>query len=263
MNDREQLKQLWCERLAKARRDAHPTDPLDSTAGQLSVPEAYAVQDMLVQERLRQGERVMGWKVGATSRRVMDQLGMAEPICGCITGGSDYSNSEEVSASHFCQLAVEGEIGFLMGRSLRGPGVVNSDVITATAGVMGAVELVDCRIKGWQPTLTEALADNSLHAGVILGPITRPLAGLDLSLEGVVMKKNGRLLATACGAEVLGHPVHVVTWLANKLAELDKEIERGQIVLTGSLTQYFHVVPGDVLNVAFSNLGSIQFVVTQ
>jgi 2-keto-4-pentenoate hydratase len=262
MDEREILRKKWCERLTQAARRREPTDPLASSLGELSLPEAYAVQDMMIQERLRQGERVIGWKVGATSRGVMDQLDIDEPICGCITGGSDDSNQEEISASDFCQLAVEGEIALLMGRALRGPGVVNSDVIMATMAVMGAVELVDCRIKGWQPTLAEAVADNSLHAGVLLGPVSRPLHGLDLPHEGVVMKKDARLLASACGVEALGHPIQVVTWLANKLAELDKEIEKGQIVLTGSLTQYFYVVPGDVVDVSFSTLGRIQFRVT-
>ncbi|MDZ7700169.1 MAG: fumarylacetoacetate hydrolase family protein [Deltaproteobacteria bacterium] len=262
MATQEMIRQNWYDRLAQALDDIEPTAPLAAGLGDLPIPEAYAVQDKLVQDRLLRGERIIGWKVGATSRQVMSQLGIHEPIYGCMTSGSDYGHLEEIPASKFCDLAVEGEIAFIMGQSLQGPGVVTADVVMATAAVMGAVELVDCRIKGWQPTLAEAVADNSLHAGVILGPVTRPLTDLDLTHEGVIMKKNARLLASACGVEALGYPVQVVTWLANKLAEMDKTIEEGQIVLTGSLTQYFHVMARDVVDVSFSDLGRIQFVVT-
>ncbi|MCK4816935.1 2-keto-4-pentenoate hydratase, partial [bacterium] len=120
-------------------------------------------------------------------------------------------------------------------------------------------ELVDSRIKDWKMNISEAIADNSLHAGIILGPFMRPISGFDLLHEGVVMNKNGRLLASACGVEALGNPVNIVTWLANKLSGFDRAIQTGEIILTGSLTKFFFVNPGDVVDVSFSNLGSIQF----
>jgi 2-keto-4-pentenoate hydratase len=236
-----------------------PTDSLTSVIGELSVEQAYDVQAMLVENKVQNGEHVIGWKVGATSQAVMDQLKIDEPILGCITSGSDYSSLREIKASNFCKLAVEGEIAFVMQKSLRGPGITNSDVIMATSGIMGAVELVDSRVKDWRVSISEAIADNSLHAGVVLGPFMKPVAGFDLRQEGVVMRKNGRLLASACGVEALGNPVNVVTWLANKLTEFNREIKPGEIILTGSLTRFFFVEPSDVIDVSFSNLGSIHF----
>lgn len=85
------------------------------------------------------------------------------------------------------------------------------------------------------------------------------ISGFDLRHEGVVMCKNGHLLASACGVEALGNPVNVVTWLANKLSAFNREIQTGEIILTGSLTKFFFVEPGDVVDVSFSSLGSIQF----
>jgi 2-keto-4-pentenoate hydratase len=124
---------------------------------------------------------------------------------------------------------------------------------------MGAVELVDSRTRDWQVNVSEAIADNSLHAGVILGPFMRSISGFDLRHEGVVISKNGRLVASGCGVEALGNPVNVVTWLANKLSAFDREVRAGQVILTGSLTKFSFVEPGDVVDVSFSNLGSIQF----
>jgi len=249
----------WYDALLGAHDECKPVDSLASTIGQLSVDQGYEVQAMVVEQRLQKGEKIIGWKVGSTSQAVMEQLKIGEPIFGCMTTGSHYSCLREVRASDFCKLAVEGEIAFVMGKPLKGPGVTNSDVMMATAGIMGAVELVDSRIKDWSVNISEAVADNSLHAGVIMGPCIRALSDLDLRHEGVVMSKNGRLLASACGAEALGNPIDIVAWLANKLAEYERELKQGDIVLTGSLTKFFFVEPGDVMSVTYSNLGSIQF----
>ncbi len=259
MTNADSIKQRWHSALQKAREQAKPTESLTTEIGELSVEQAYDVQAMLVENRIRNGERVVGWKVGCTSQAVMEQLNIDEPIFGCMTSGSHYSSLRDVRTSDFCKLAVEGEIAFVMDKSLKGPGVTNSDVIMATSGIMGAVELVDSRIRDWKINISEAVADNSLHAGFILGPLMKPISGLDLRYEGVVLSKNGRLLASACGIEALGNPVNIVTWLANKLSAFGREVGKGHIIMTGSLTEFFFVKPGDTVNVSFSNLGSIEF----
>lgn len=261
MENKKLLVQKWYSALIRAKEQATPIDSISSSLGDLSIEEAYDVQAMLMEDRIHRGERIIGWKVGATSYAVMNQLKINEPIFGCMTSVSDYPLFREVKASDFCKLAVEGEIAFVVAKTLRGPGITNADVLTATAGIMGAVELVDCRIKGWKPSIAEAIADNSLHAGIILGSVIKPLAGFDLRHEGVILRKNSRLLSSACGVEALGDPVNVVTWLVNKLSESGREIRAGQLVSTGSLTEFFFVAPGDVIDVSFSNLGRIQFAV--
>ena len=184
------VQERWYQQLVEAGRKIEPVESLESTLGRLSVEEAYGVQDRIVADRLKEGERIIGWKVGATSLAVMEKLGINEPVFGCMTSSSVHSAHEPVKASAFCRLAVEGEIAFVMNKKLRGPGVTTADVLTAAAGVMGAVELVDCRVKAWKPTIAEAIADNSMHAGLILGSALLPPASLDLQTEGVVLKKN-------------------------------------------------------------------------
>lgn len=124
---------------------------------------------------------------------------------------------------------------------------------------MGAVELVDCRFTDWQATPEEIVADNALHAGIILGPVMTPISGFDLIHEGLIMHRNGELLAGACGVEALGDPLNVGVWLANKLGALGKTLDAGAVVSTGSLTRFFFVQPGDVMDVSFANLSRIHF----
>lgn len=257
------IKKGWFSALSKAYEEVSPTHPPSSTIGELSMEEAYEVQDMLVEDRIKKGDRIIGWKIGATSRAIMDQLKINEPIFGCMTSQSYYSALREVKASEFCRIAVEVEIALIMGKTLRGPGVTHAHVIMATSGAMGAVELVDCRIKDWQATLPEGVADNGYHAGIILGPFMKSISGFDLTQESVTLNKNGQLMASACGIEALGNPLNGVTWLTNKLFEFDKEIGAGEIVSTGSLTRFFFVEPGDALDVSYSSLGSIQFTVKE
>jgi 2-keto-4-pentenoate hydratase len=259
VKNKEETKRHWLNALLKANEEHKAIAPLSSTFGAINVEDAYDVQYMQIGDRLENGEKIIGWKVGATSRAVMEQLKIKEPFLGCMTTRSEYSFLKEIKASQFCKLAVEGEIAFVMGKTLKGPGITRTDVIQATAGIMGAVELVDCRVTDWQITTAEAIADNALHAGIILGPFMKPISGFDLIHEGVVMYRNGHLQSSACGVEALGDPLNVMVWLANKLGTLGKELSAGAIVSTGSLTRFFFVEPGDVFDVSFSNLGRIHF----
>jgi 2-keto-4-pentenoate hydratase len=259
--EKDEIKKCWFASLSKAYEEKRPIDSLVSRCGELPIEEAYDVQAMLIDRKVGEGERIVGWKVGATSRHVMDQLRIREPILGCMTSGSCYSAMREVKACNFCKLAIEGEIAFVMSGPLSGTCVTKADVLSAVKGVMGAVELVDCRIKGWETSTTEAVADNALHGGFISGPLMKSLNGMDLRYEGVVLRKNGGLLASACGVEALGDPVNVVAWVAKKLSEFGRELQSGEIILTGSLTKFFFVEPGDLLHVSFSTLGDIQFAV--
>jgi 2-keto-4-pentenoate hydratase len=255
----------WCDTLWKALNTATPADKTAAGLGDLTVAEAYEVQARLLQRKLDRGERIIGWKVGATHPAILDVLkGITdEPVFGSMTSRSLYPNGSGIPASNFCTPALEGEIAFILEKPLAGPGLTPADVALATHGVVGSVELVDSRIVVTDGDFRNIMADNSAHAGILLGPNVRPLVDLDLRLEGVVVSKNGRVLHSACGCEALGNPIHVVTWLANKLAEFDLRLEAGQIVTTGTLGQVTPIEAGDVIDVSYTHLGSIQFYVTE
>ena len=261
MENKEETKRHWFKALLKAKKEQKAIGSPSAAFGTISLEDAYDVQDMQVKHMLENGEKIIGWKVGATSRAVMEQLEIQEPFLGCMTTQSEFSSLREIKASRFCKLAVEGEIALAMGKTLKGTGVTKTDVIQATAGIMGALEFVDCRITDWQVTTAEAIADNALHAGIVLGPTMKPISGFDLIHEVIAMRRNGQLLASACGVEALGDPLNVMVWLANKLGALGKELRAGAVVSTGSLTEYFFVEPGDVFDVSFSNLGQIHFTI--
>ena len=254
----------WVKALSQAYRTLKPIDSLSATFGDLSEEEAYEVQLRLLEERVKRGERLIGWKVGATNPVVQRSypFPVTEPTFGWMTDRGDYSGKDEISRSAFCNLRLEGEIDFVLNSPLKGPGVTNADVILATYGVMGAVELVGGRLKE-RKALADLVADNSSHAGIILGPFIKPIVNFDLRRESVIIYKNGHIEASGCGCEVLGDPVNVVRWLANKLAQFGRELAVGSIISTGSLTKVISLEPDDVMNISFATLGDIQFEVTK
>ncbi|MBW1785847.1 MAG: fumarylacetoacetate hydrolase family protein [Deltaproteobacteria bacterium] len=259
MNSKKKAERYWLDCLVRAHTSGTPIDSPASLSGEISLDAAYAVQRQLVGKLLGPGDRITGWKVGATSRAVMSQLDIDEPIYGCMTSRSAVDGRDGIGLSSFCRLAVEPEIAIVIDKPLRGPGTTEADVMDAAAGAMAAVELVDCRIKDWKATPAEAIADNAFHAGIILGPLRKGLSGLDLVHEGVIMRKNGDLLGSACGVEALGSPLRVVAWLADKLSQYGLEIGAGQVVSTGSLMPFHYVAPGDTVEVSYGALGKIQF----
>jgi len=264
MPENARVVESWVKALNQAYRNVKPIASLSDTFGNLSTEDAYQVQFRLLENRLKQGERLIGWKVGATSAVVRSSFSfpVSEPVFGWMTDKSDYSRLDEISTSSFCNLRMEAEIVLVLKAPLKGPGVTNADVIGATRGVMGAIELVGGRLKD-RKALSDLVADNSGHAGIVLGSFMKPVMDFDLRYESVIISKNGRHEASACGCEVMGNPLNAVSWLANKLAQFGRGLSAGSVISTGSLAKVIPLQPGDVVNVSFKSLGDIQFTVTK
>jgi 2-keto-4-pentenoate hydratase len=161
-----------------------------------------------------------------------------------------------VPADSLVQPRVEPEVGFLIEDPLEPP-VTSLDVLDATGCVVPVVEIIDGRVRDWDIRIQDTIADNASSALYLTGEATTAIDGLDLSLEGVKLYKNGRLETSGVGAAVLDHPAQAVAWLANTLADLDESIEPGQVVLSGSLTPAVDVEPGDTLSVEFTSIGGL------
>jgi 2-keto-4-pentenoate hydratase len=261
MGETHERKQQWRRAIYAAQRDAKQIPAPSATFGPLSLDEAYEVQLGVLDERVRAGERQLGWKVGATSFAILEQMkGILDaPMFGFVTSGSLRGERGEVRRSDFFSLGIEPEIGVVLREPLRGPGITPVDAARAVGDVVALVELLDCRLEAEGRTVPDGAADNSNHGGLLQGSLLRPGRGFDFVHEGVVVRVNGRLWGSACGVEALGSPLHVVAWLANELARFDRGMDAGELVSTGSLTRILSAEVGDLIDVSFANLGSIQF----
>ena len=190
---------------------------LAETYGDLSLADAYTIQDALRAELERRGQQTIGWKLAATAPTGQAIMGVKEPAYGFLTPHL-YAGGAEVSAGGFADLRVEAEVAFWMRTKLAGPGVTVGSAVSAVEGVLPAFELLDFIYSG-TPRAGDYIA-NSIHGqAVVLGSPLVPLQGLDLALEGVVFEHNGEIVGTYAAAEVMGNPLNALVWLANHLAQ--------------------------------------------
>src|SRR3989441_11899651 len=219
--------------------------------------DAYAIQCEIRRRKEARGHRTVGLKAGLTSRAKMKQMGVETPVFGFV---SDYMSSPDggdIKTTELIHPKVEAEICVVTKAPLMGPGCHVGAVLAATDFVVPAVEIIDSRYRDFKFDLKSVIADNTSASRFVIGGRMRDAAELDLRTIGVVLEKNGEIVAMAAGAAVLGHPAAAIAMLANKLVERGEQIPAGTLVMTGGGTEAIPVVAGDSINVRFQELGSV------
>ncbi len=244
-------------KLLQAESERVPIDTLTETYPGLTVEDAYRIQLEGITMKLAQGRKVIGKKIGLTSKGMQKLLGVNEPDYGHLFDNMLLLEGEPCQRQELLLPKVEGELAFVLKDTLKGPGVTIADVLRATEGVMPAFEIVDSRIRDWKIKLADTIADNGSSARLVLGSRLVPVQDLDLRLIGMVLEKNGEMVSSGAGAEVWGHPAAAVAWLANKLAEFDIALEAGEIILSGAVTAAEVAEAGDVFTLSFDRVGSL------
>jgi 2-keto-4-pentenoate hydratase len=255
--DESRIKAL-AEMLLAAEMSRKPIAPLTESDRGITVDEAYRIQLRMMEVKKSGGQVVVGKKIGITSRAMQVMLGVNEPDYGHILHGVVIPEGEMIRTAELIQPRIEGEIAFILKEDLRGPGVTLTDVIRGSEGVIPALEVIDSRIRDWKIKLPDTVADNASSARIVLGGKITPVMGLDLRTVGMVLEKNGEVVATAAGAAVLGNPAQAVAWLANKLGAYKIAMSKGEIILSGSLTAAIPVAAGDFIRADFGPLGDVK-----
>ena len=230
--------------------------PLTSRHADITIEDAYHIQQRMLSRRLDKGEKVIGKKIGVTSKAVMNMLGVHQPDFGYLLDGMVYNEGESIPMDTLIQPKAEGEIAFLLKKDLQGPGVTAADVLAATEGVMACFEIVDSRIQDWKIKIQDTVADNASCGVYVLGKTKGDPRQLDITLAGMVLEKNGELFSTGVGAAVQGSPANAVAWLANTLGALGIPFKAGEVILSGSQSALVPVVDGDELVCTVGGLGS-------
>jgi 2-keto-4-pentenoate hydratase len=243
--------------LYDARQDRKPIEPFTDEDASLTMADAYAVQAELTRLLLADGDRIVGYKVGLTSKPMQRMVGVDTPDYGPVLGSTVYRNGDAVSLGAFIQPKIEAEIVFVLGERLRGPGVSVTDAHRAIAGIAASVEIVDSRFADWRIKLADTISDLASNGAVAVSSQLVPLAGLDTRLIGMTLSRNGELVDTGAGAAALGDPLAVVAWLANTLGEHGVALEPGHLVMTGALHAAVPMTAGDVFRADFDRLGPV------
>jgi 2-keto-4-pentenoate hydratase len=198
--------------------------------------------------RLERGEKIVGRKIGLTSKAIQTQLGVNEPDYGNLWQSSFYAANNgkvKIPASDFLQPRIEGEIAFLIGKPLPGPEITIEQVLEATDACAMGIEIVASRIADWKIKLVDTIADNASYGGFTLGSWDLRMKNSDLGALAMTIHHNGELAAEGLGSAALGHPARSTAWLANKLLEFGVSLEPGDIVISGGITKMLPVKAGD------------------
>jgi 2-keto-4-pentenoate hydratase len=249
--------QALADSLLRAEAMRVPVEPLTASHPTLGGGDAYRVQLAGVQRKIASGRRVIGKKIGLTSKAMQNLLGVHEPDYGHLLDDMLVGDGATCRRDELLQPKVEGEIAFVLKDRLRGPGVHLADALRATAGVMASLEIVDSRVRDWKIKLADTVADNASSGRFVLGSRLIPADALDLKLVGMYLEKNGEVVNSGAGVAVWGHPAAAVAWLANRLADFDAALEPGEIVLSGAISAATDAAKGDVIVAHFHGLGSV------
>lgn len=244
--------------LYAALRERRTIPPLSEREPGLSLEDAYRISLGLLRRREADGERVVGKKIGLTSRAVQEMLKVDQPDFGYLLDSMACQPGTPVPISQrLIQPRAEGEIAFVLKHELRGPGVTGPDVLEATAGLKACFEIVDSRIRDWRIGLQDTVADNASSGLFMVAEEMVDARSVDLVTCGMVLWKNGHVAGTGAGAAALGSPVNCVAWLANTLGRFGVPLRAGEVILSGSLVPLVPVAPGDRIELAIGGIGRL------
>lgn len=245
------------EEVLEAEKTGTPITNFTDRFPEITVPEAYNIQLTTVQTRVRNGEVIVGRKIGLCAKANQEIFGINEPIYGHIFDSMVVPEGEPISMSRLIRPVIEGEICFVLKDDIKGPGVTLAQVLSATEGVMPAIEIADSRFKERRQKAQDPISENSGAAMVVLGGKMTPVTDIDLRLVGMVLERNGEVIATGAGAAVLGNPVQPVANLINKLAGFGLGLSAGEFIISGSLTAAVPAEAGSCFRAIFDRLGSV------
>lgn len=247
--------------LMTAAAERRQADQLSKRWPAIDFDDAYAIQAETIRRRVAAGARIIGHKIGLTSKAMQRSSGINEPDYGVLLDDMMYADGAKIATDKFCVPRVEVELAFVLGKPLKGPGIGLLDVMRATEYVVPALELIDARLKDPRK-IFDTISDNGAAAGIVVGG--RPVAPNDVDLRwvGCALYQNGEIEETGLASGVMGHPALGIAWLANKVGPHGITLTPGHIMLSGSFTRPIWVKKGDTVQADFGPLGNVavQFV---
>jgi 2-keto-4-pentenoate hydratase len=256
------LAEQRAQALYAARRDRKPIAPFTDDDSTLGMDDGYEIQSRLVDLLVREGDQIIGHKVGATSEAMQRLIGIDTPDYGPVLQSTVYVHGDAVPLSRFIAPKIEAEIAFVLGDRLEGPGVDYTTARAAISGMRAAMEIVDSRIADWRIRLADTVADLASNGGLVWSDRQVSADEVDSRSIRMTLTRNGETIATGQGSDALGDPVSVLVWLANTLGRNGVALEPGHLILTGALHAAVPMVVGDNFRAVFDHLGAIEIDVT-
>ncbi|RZI96101.1 MAG: 2-oxo-hepta-3-ene-1,7-dioate hydratase [Microbacterium sp.] len=245
------------DELAEADR-AHSVIPrITARYPDATVEDSYAIQGVWRDRMVAGGRRLVGRKIGLTSKAMQQATGITEPDYGVMFDDTVYRSGADIPVDHFSNVRIEVELAFVLKEPLEGPDATLDDALRATDYVVPALEVLNSHIELEGRTIVDTISDNAAYGAMVLGDTRRRVDEVDLPWVPGVLFKNGEVEETGVAAGVLGHPATGVAWLANKFHQHGARLEAGEIILAGSFTRPMWVSRGDEVLCDYGPMGTI------
>ncbi|MGV9711726.1 2-oxo-hept-4-ene-1,7-dioate hydratase [Gordonia sp. NPDC003424] len=245
------------DELAEAGRTRGVIERITARHPDATVEDSYAIQAIWRDRRIAEGRRLVGRKIGLTSRAMQAATGITEPDYGVMFDDTVWENGARVPFDEFSNVRIEVELAFVLAEPLTGPDCSVFDVLHATEYVTPALEILNSHIELEGRTIVDTIADNAAYGGLVLGGNPTHPTEVDLRWVSALLYRNQTIEETGVAAGVLNHPATGVAWLANKLHQHDSSLAAGEIILAGSFTRPMWVERGDSVLCDYGPMGTI------
>ena len=245
------------DELAEADRDKTVIPRITARYPDATIEDSYAIQGVWRDRMIADGRRLVGRKIGLTSKAMQQATGISEPDYGVMFDDTVYPTGSTIEFDRFSNVRIEVELAFLLGAPLEGPHCTLFDVLRATEYVTPALEVLNSHIELEGRTIVDTISDNAAYGGMVTGGIPMRPDQLDLRWVSAMLYRNEQIEETGVAAGVLNHPATGVAWLANKFHQHGARLEAGEIILAGSFTRPMWVRRGDSVLCDYREMGTI------
>ncbi|MDJ1371971.1 2-oxo-hept-4-ene-1,7-dioate hydratase [Gulosibacter molinativorax] len=245
------------EELAEAERTHTLIPRITARYPNAQIEDSYAIQGMWRDREIAAGRRLVGRKIGLTSKAMQQATGISEPDYGVMFDDTVYENGSVIPHDKFTNVRIEVELAFVLKEPLEGPNCTLFDVLRATEYVTPALEILNSHIELEGRTIVDTISDNAAYGGMVLGGIPMRPDEIDLRWVSALLYKNETIEESGVAAAVLNHPGTGVAWLANKFHHHGARLEAGEIILAGSFTRPMWVEKGDTVLCDYGKMGTI------
>ncbi len=249
--------------LQQAAHSKIPCTPIRELIGETDQELAYEVQNYLTQERLNLGAKIIGKKIGLTSEKVQQQLGVNQPDYGILFDDMQIPNGGSISVKQLMQPKAEAEIAFVLKKKINSTHPSVKELVEAIDYIVGAIEIVGSRISNWDIKITDTIADNASASHFVLGDVKKQLNDIDIIGCEMQLFKNNHLVSEGCGSACLGSPLVALQWLAKKMSSLGSPLNAGDIILSGALGPMVEIMEEDNFKATIEGLGDINISFTK
>jgi 2-keto-4-pentenoate hydratase len=249
--------QSAADALYRARETRVAIEPVSTGFGIAGLEAAYRVAELNVARSVVEGRRIVGKKIGLTSKAVQSQLGVDQPDFGMLLDDMEYLDGDEVSMSRLLQPKVEAEVAFIVGRDLNDDQVSYGSFLSSLEYAVPALEIVDSAIADWRITFVDTVADNASCGLYVLGNQPVSVGRISLDELGMSMSKHGVTVSVGAGSACMGHPLRAAYWLARTMVQRGQGLCAGEVILSGALGPMVSVARGDVIQARIGELGNV------